>query len=312
MAPYLALMQQDAYDAVRHIATRSLTTLPPFRRDALPRNRKELLLNADGTFDAETVNRLVRARDNRRVAYFDAGDTVSDAVAAILKTEPDWSVLPAETPLRLRALLRRCLEKDPSRRLRDIGDARLELDDAIADPLPTAPVATAKSPSTSARLAWSIASLLGLALAAVGVTNLWMPRAAPAVVRFQILAPEGRFDTNIGNNGLNSGTISPDGRKLAFVLAPKLQIWIRPIDSLTATALAGSDGAAPDLFWSPDSRYVGRRERQRTYGIDYYRGPQLAGASEEMIAAGTRDQSRRFATVTASSRFVTLPSSCSS
>lgn len=69
MAPYLALMQQDAYDAVRHIATRSRATLPPFRRDVLPRNRRELLLNADGTFDAETVNRLVRARDNRRVAY---------------------------------------------------------------------------------------------------------------------------------------------------------------------------------------------------------------------------------------------------
>jgi hypothetical protein len=69
MAPYLALVQQDAYDAVRHIATRSRATLPPFKRDALPRNRKELLLNADGTFDAETVNRLVRARDNRRVAY---------------------------------------------------------------------------------------------------------------------------------------------------------------------------------------------------------------------------------------------------
>jgi len=69
MAPYLALMQQDSYDAVRHIATRSRATLPPFRRDALPRNNRELLLNADGAFDAETVNRLVRARDNRRVAY---------------------------------------------------------------------------------------------------------------------------------------------------------------------------------------------------------------------------------------------------
>jgi Cytochrome c554 and c-prime len=69
MAPYLALMQQDTYDAVRHIATRSRATLPPFGRDALPRNRSELLLNAGGTFDVETVNRLVRARDNRRVAY---------------------------------------------------------------------------------------------------------------------------------------------------------------------------------------------------------------------------------------------------
>ena len=70
MAPYLALMQKDAYDAVRHIATRSLATLPPFlRREALPRGNRQLLLNADGTFDADAVNRLVRARDNRRVAY---------------------------------------------------------------------------------------------------------------------------------------------------------------------------------------------------------------------------------------------------
>ena len=76
---------------------------------------------------------------------FDAGDTVSDAVAAILKTEPDWSALPADTPFRVRALLRRCLEKDPSRRLRDIGDARLELDDLIVDPLPPAAVATANA-----------------------------------------------------------------------------------------------------------------------------------------------------------------------
>jgi len=69
MAPYLALMQQDSYDAVRHIATRSRATLPAFRRDALPRGNHALLLNDDGTFDADAVNRLVRARDNRRITY---------------------------------------------------------------------------------------------------------------------------------------------------------------------------------------------------------------------------------------------------
>ena len=69
MAPYLALMQEDSYDAVRHIATRSRGTLPPFRREGLPRGNRQLLLNADGTFDAEAVNRLVRARDNRRISY---------------------------------------------------------------------------------------------------------------------------------------------------------------------------------------------------------------------------------------------------
>src|SRR4029453_13123737 len=92
---------------------------------------------------------------------FDAGDTVSDAVAAILKTEPDWSALPADTPLPVRALLRRCLEKDPGRRLRDIGDAQLELDDAVADPLPSATVATANRPPASPRPALVFSSVLG-------------------------------------------------------------------------------------------------------------------------------------------------------
>jgi hypothetical protein len=69
LTPYLALTQRDAYDAVRLIASRSLKRLPPFRRDLLPRGSAALLLDADGRFDAARVNRLVRARDNRRLVY---------------------------------------------------------------------------------------------------------------------------------------------------------------------------------------------------------------------------------------------------
>ena len=69
LAPYLALLSKDAYDAVRYIAARSMTTLPEFRRSQLPRGNPQLLINADGTFDTASVNRLVRARDNRRVVY---------------------------------------------------------------------------------------------------------------------------------------------------------------------------------------------------------------------------------------------------
>ena len=69
MAPYLALMEKDPYDAVRHIAARSRRTLPPFRREGLRRGNRALLITDDGTFDADVVNRLVRARDNRPVAY---------------------------------------------------------------------------------------------------------------------------------------------------------------------------------------------------------------------------------------------------
>ena len=59
------------------------------------------------------------------------GETVSDTIAAILEREPDWSALPAQTPPSIRRLLQRCLEKDPKRRLRDIGDARLEIEEAL-------------------------------------------------------------------------------------------------------------------------------------------------------------------------------------
>src|SRR3954452_5206089 len=58
------------------------------------------------------------------------GETVSDTLAAVLKTDPDWSVLPAETPVAIRRLLRRCIERDRKRRLQDIGDARLEIEEA--------------------------------------------------------------------------------------------------------------------------------------------------------------------------------------
>lgn len=69
LAPYLALLSKDAYDAVRYIAARSAATLPEFRRSQLPRGNPQLLIKADGTFDAAVVNRLVRARDNRPVVY---------------------------------------------------------------------------------------------------------------------------------------------------------------------------------------------------------------------------------------------------
>jgi hypothetical protein len=69
LQPYLALLQKDSYDAVRYIASRSLKSLPPFRRDELPRGNPQLLITNDRTFDAAAVNRLVGARNNRRVVY---------------------------------------------------------------------------------------------------------------------------------------------------------------------------------------------------------------------------------------------------
>ena len=68
-----------------------------------------------------------------------AGETISDTLAAVLKQEPDWQALPADTPPGIRSLLRRCLRKDPVDRLHDIADARIEIQEAIAEPAAMTP-----------------------------------------------------------------------------------------------------------------------------------------------------------------------------
>ena len=63
-----------------------------------------------------------------------SGATISDTIAAVLEHEPDWTALPPTTPPPVRSLLRRCLQKDPAKRLRDIGDARFQIDEALNEP----------------------------------------------------------------------------------------------------------------------------------------------------------------------------------
>ncbi len=102
-----------------------------------------------------------------------AGDTVSDTIAAILEREPAWDTLPPDTPANVRRLLRRCLEKDPKRRLRDVGDAQLELDDDAP-----AQVSLSK-PRWREAAAWSVAAVCVLAAVAVAaLRNLQRARAS--------------------------------------------------------------------------------------------------------------------------------------
>jgi eukaryotic-like serine/threonine-protein kinase len=111
-----------------------------------------------------------------------AGDTVSDVLAAVLTREPDWTALPATTPASISRLLSRCLEKDPKRRLRDIGDARLEIDETIRDPkVGPAPVAAAPRVHP---FAWAAAGFAVAATVVVGLTvsGVW-PRARTSQAR---------------------------------------------------------------------------------------------------------------------------------
>ncbi|HYW47626.1 MAG TPA: protein kinase, partial [Bryobacteraceae bacterium] len=184
------------------------------------------------------------------------GDTVSDTLAGVLKTDPDWSKLPAETPPAIRRLLRRCLERDRKRRLPDIAMARLEIDEAPEAP-PAAPAPPALPPPKARGLSrwWNVAiSMVALAGVAVAVLHFRETPAEPAAMRFQIPAPE---KTNFGNGGM---ALSPDGRKLAFIASGadgRSMLWVRPLDSLTAQALPGTEGAGFLPFWSPDGRFIG-------------------------------------------------------
>jgi eukaryotic-like serine/threonine-protein kinase len=170
---------------------------------------------------------------------FDVGDTVSDAIAAILKNDADWSRLPSETPANVRILLKRCLQKDAQRRLPHIGLVPFEIDEAADEPAPTVPVPAA-SPSSRWRRALPIVGAAVVASALTGLALWWrLPRSAPSpVVRLTLLLPEGQQFTNTGRRVV---AMSPDGTRVAYVANRRL--YIRAMDSIEARPIAGIEGS---------------------------------------------------------------------
>jgi serine/threonine-protein kinase len=189
------------------------------------------------------------------------GQTVSDTIAAILGPDPEWKALPRGTPERVRLLLRRCLEKDPRRRLRDIGDVYLEIFDVLAGTDSTSFVEPlAQGTGWQRVLGWSAAC------AVVGATAvamlLWSPEppAPRPVTRTRIgLAPVENFDQNQLTQ--RAMAFSPDGRHIAFG-TPRSgthQIHLRALDEAEAKAVPGTEGVSFSTapFFSPDGKWIG-------------------------------------------------------
>ena len=185
------------------------------------------------------------------------GETVSDLVAKILQTEPDWSGLPAATPARVRALLRRCVTRDPRARLRDIGEARIALAlDGDEPGLPSAP----RRASQRGIPAWTaLAGALLLATIA-GFVALRVGRSSvPAHVRrLDLVASE------VDRDWFFAPLLSPNGRHIAYT--EKGHVWVRDLDQLAPRAVATVSGPSP-LCWSPDSRTILYREQSALYKV---------------------------------------------
>jgi serine/threonine protein kinase len=177
-----------------------------------------------------------------------SGEDVGDILATVVKSDPNWSELPADMPLSIKTLLRRCLRKDRQQRLQDAATLRIEIDDALSGSAVSESVAISKAQTMSTAksrvFSWAAAFALGLVVA-TAIANLWKPSAVLSplsVTRLNTLLPSGEHIPLLNTNVV---AISPDGSQMAFVSIHegKQQIYLRPFASEEAKPLAGTDGA---------------------------------------------------------------------
>lgn len=181
-----------------------------------------------------------------------AGELASDIVAKIIECEPDLGALPRGVPRSVERLLRRCLEKDPRRRLRDMGDARLDLVDAIDNPAadagnyPGRPAFWRSAPGAAVVAA---AAIMAGGAAWLGVRPDTAEPTRPSVARFSIPAhvPPPRLGEGLA--------ISPDGMQFAYVTDEGLTVRAR--DRLEAVVVVDSSAVQGSPFFSPDGTWLG-------------------------------------------------------
>jgi serine/threonine protein kinase len=210
------------------------------------------------------------------------GDDITDTIVAVVSKEPDWSLLPADATA-IRPLIARCLKKDPKVRMRDIGEARLQIDELLSGAGTIAAATSSTYTDRSSRRmipAWLGMMVASVAIVAATIITFMVTRPAPAepapTLRFSIQTSTPLF-LGSSNRAL---TVSPDGKYVVFVTARTAtvpgQLMIRAFDQMTAVAINGVlDPVSP--FFSPDSRWVGYFE-----GRDIKKVP-VAGGSPLVV-----------------------------
>jgi serine/threonine protein kinase len=217
------------------------------------------------------------------------GETVSDALAAVIRAEPEWSLLPANTPQTIRNLLQRCLKKDPRQRLQAIGDARIAIEEVLSGASQDLPSAVEiRTVDWRRALPWAVATA-AVILAALFAAKYFTrkPQLLPAIVS-QITSPP---NTKFVFTGINPGPpiLSPDGEWLVFSAVGsdgRQLLWVRPLSSAAAKPLDGTDGATFP-FWSADSHSLGFFANGKLNRIDVSGGPPLALCNIAIGRGGT-------------------------
>jgi serine/threonine-protein kinase len=197
------------------------------------------------------------------------GGTITEILAAVLKSEPDWQALPANTPGKIKDLLHRCLQKDPRNRLHDIADARIELHEH--EQLPSEPLRASPPPSRRALIAAALC--LGLLIGAF-VMRYFQPASSPVslpVVRFPIRVEPGHWldgwrwspPYGVARPTRTAMAISSDGRFMVYSAVKekpgeqdKSRLYVRRFDQLEAKPIAGAEGGSCPVL-SPDDRWIG-------------------------------------------------------
>ncbi|HET9706659.1 MAG TPA: serine/threonine-protein kinase, partial [Vicinamibacterales bacterium] len=182
------------------------------------------------------------------------GDDVSDTLASVLRAEPDWSALASRSTPAITTVIRRCLTRDPRQRTRDVGDVRLQLEEAqSAKPQET-------GVDAPRRWRWFPAAVVAIAAAAalaVAAPAIWRsrPAAEPPMLRFGVPIPDGYRIHRLGTANRLSFSLSPDGRHLAAVLTSARsgrRVFMRRLDETEFREVPGTDGAFA-VTWAPDS-----------------------------------------------------------
>jgi Tol biopolymer transport system component len=212
-----------------------------------------------------------------------SGDTLTDTLAAILEREPDWRVLPEATPSTIRHLLQQCLEKDSKRRRRDIGDARIDIDDAIS--LTGTPRATQ---SSAALRLWRTAAIVSVVALVVGGTmTAWLVRRSSS-------APAATGPTRVTAAQLTSyagsqsvAALAPDGRSFVFVSdhGGSPDIWLRQVSGGEPVRLTNDPFEEGDLAFAPDGESVYFTRVEAT-GEAIWQIGTLGGEPRKVIANG--------------------------